>query len=145
MVEYRKKNRKALNRQHREYMEEYKKGNAEKIKTYAREYYRNKNNIPQEDFRGPYDGRYLNNKKEKAYLYNIKYSYGLTEEEYNKMPKYCEVCGSTERLCIDHDHNTGKVRGILCGRCNIALGMLKDNPIYIDNLKKYLINSLSKD
>ena len=145
MVEYRKKNRKELNKQHREYMEEYKKGNAEKIKTYAREYYRNKNNIPQENFRGPNDGRYLNNKKEKAYLYNIKYSYGLTEEEYNKMPKYCEVCGSTERLCIDHDHNTGKVRGILCGRCNIALGLLKDNPIYIDNLKEYLINSLSKD
>lgn len=145
MLQYRRTNRKALNEQHREYMKKYKEENSDRMRTYSRNYYRTRNNIPQENYRGPNDSRYINNRKGKAYLYNIKYFYGLTEEEFNKMPKFCEVCGSTDRLCIDHNHETGKVRGILCCRCNAALGMLKDNPVYIDKLKEYLVNSLSED
>lgn len=142
MTQYRKKNRAAINKQHREYMREYSVSHQEEMSAYARNYARERLGISPENFRGPNDGRYINNKKGKAYLYNIKYSYGLTKEEYEKLPKFCEVCGSTERLCIDHDHSTGRVRGILCARCNIALGMLRDNPVYIDKLKEYLINSL---
>jgi len=39
----------------------------------------------------------------------------------------CAICGSKERLCIDHDHETGFVRGALCNACNTGLGMFKDN------------------
>ena len=45
----------------------------------------------------------------------------------------CAICGVPEyelpsRLYIDHDHETGKVRGLLCPSCNTGLGHLKDDP-----------------
>jgi hypothetical protein len=39
---------------------------------------------------------------------------------------------------VDHDHTTGKVRGILCGNCNIALGAAKDDPIILAAMITYL-------
>jgi hypothetical protein len=51
--------------------------------------------------------------------------YGASKEELNAQS--CKVCGSTRRLCIDHDHNTGKIRGVLCSKCNIGLGMFDDS------------------
>ena len=41
----------------------------------------------------------------------------------------CEICGKrSERLVIDHDHDTGIVRGVLCSACNTGIGLLNDNP-----------------
>ena len=58
-----------------------------------------------------------------------KCRYGITIDEYNKMLQVqngrCAICGelpSNKRLCIDHDHNTGAVRGLLCIGCNVAIG-----------------------
>lgn len=48
----------------------------------------------------------------------------------------CEVCGSTSALSIDHDHTTGKFRGILCQLCNAFIGMAEDN---VDILKSAAI------
>lgn len=45
----------------------------------------------------------------------------------------------THKAVIDHCHNTNKVRGILCARCNQALGLFRDNPNIIRNAIKYLI------
>lgn len=42
---------------------------------------------------------------------------------------------------IDHCHTTGKIRGILCMQCNTALGSLEDNPLKIEALLNYLLNS----
>jgi hypothetical protein len=68
--------------------------------------------------------------------------YGLTVEEADAMyAKGCEVCGSTDRMCIDHNHKTGKVRGALCSRCNTALGMLLDDPKHAARLVEYIINT----
>lgn len=76
--------------------------------------------------------------KSKIRLSQIKYNYNLTEEEYEALPKACEVCGNTENLCIDHDHITGKVRGVLCSRCNSALGLLGDSKEVILKLASYI-------
>jgi hypothetical protein len=69
--------------------------------------------------------------------------YNLEGEQYNAMQKIfaCEVCGSTERLHIDHDHLTGKVRGKLCSNCNSALGMVNDNVRTLESLIAYLNRS----
>lgn len=56
----------------------------------------------------------------------------------------CAICGSgkydrtNRRFAIDHCHQTEKIRGLLCGRCNMALGLLNDNLEILDNAIKYL-------
>jgi hypothetical protein len=55
----------------------------------------------------------------------------------------CYICGATTsfggvRLAVDHDHETGKVRGILCKACNVALGQFRDNPEFCDKAAEYL-------
>lgn len=68
--------------------------------------------------------------------------YGLTPEQYNELVAAqegkCAVCATAEHLLhIDHDHTTGKVRGLLCGNCNRALGILKEDPERITALAAY--------
>jgi hypothetical protein len=63
--------------------------------------------------------------------------YGLTPEQYDEIfarqGGRCAICGTTENgkrkyLSVDHDHETGQVRGLLCGRCNWGIGLLNDDP-----------------
>ena len=70
---------------------------------------------------------------------NLKYLYGLTEEEYARMSEeqghVCKICRrpprgtrpNTSRLVVDHCHDTGVIRGLLCHQCNWALGLLGDS------------------
>lgn len=73
--------------------------------------------------------------------------YGLTVEEYNLLllsqNGKCAVCGygQEESLCIDHNHKTDKIRGLLCHRCNRVLGSVYDDPVILQKLIKYLENS----
>lgn len=57
--------------------------------------------------------------------------FNLTVSEYRELvARPCEICGTQEgRICVDHDHESGEVRGVLCVKCNSALGMLDDDPI----------------
>lgn len=54
--------------------------------------------------------------------------------------KSCQICNEQDRreLCVDHDHVTGKVRGLLCDNCNKALGLFKDNSQFLTNAIRYL-------
>lgn len=69
-------------------------------------------------------------RSDSRYWYDWRYrkTYGITLEQYDEMFRQqggaCAVCGSVpkkNRLSVDHDHATGKVRGLLCMNCNIAL------------------------
>jgi hypothetical protein len=51
----------------------------------------------------------------------------------------CEACGSTEKIQVDHDHRNGWIRGILCLRCNSALGFLGDDVRRLELLYLYLL------
>lgn len=72
----------------------------------------------------------------------LKRLYGLTEEAYDEMVKSsggkCSVCLSDEELVVDHDHSSGRVRGILCDRCNKALGLVYDKADLLEGLIRYL-------
>jgi len=81
-------------------------------------------------------------------------NYGITELKYNEMLKeqdnVCKICkkpevsrikGILKRLAVDHDHKTGKVRGLLCNNCNRALGLLKDDITVIIDSLEYLKKS----
>jgi thiol-disulfide isomerase/thioredoxin len=69
--------------------------------------------------------------------------YGITIEQYQQLyQKYngaCYICQSTERtLCVDHDHTTGQVRGLLCNNCNRALGLLGDSILVLERAVNYM-------
>ena len=76
----------------------------------------------------------------------IEKSYGLTREEYDglkaRQGNLCAICNGPSpdgrRLHIDHDHQTGKVRGLLCVKCNVGLGAFKDQPTLLENAIVYL-------
>jgi hypothetical protein len=53
----------------------------------------------------------------------------------------CVICGSKEPLVIDHDHVTGKIRGMLCGHCNRGLGHFRDDPQLLEFAAQYLYAS----
>lgn len=61
----------------------------------------------------------------------------LCEKQYNK----CAICEQKpKRLAIDHDHVTGKIRGLLCFKCNTAIGKLGDDISGLEKALKYLKN-----
>lgn len=76
--------------------------------------------------------------------------YGLTLADYDNLSKAqggaCSICWETPtgRLDVDHDHSTGLVRGLLCGRCNSALGLMKDDPARLTAAIAYLAKNATK-
>ena len=60
---------------------------------------------------------------------SLSRKYGLTEADFNRMfaeqGGRCLVCDQTKRLVVDHCHRTNLVRGLLCHKCNIAIGVLE--------------------
>jgi len=66
--------------------------------------------------------------------------YGMTEEEWQRLSKLpCPICLKTgQTMCIDHDHTTGKARGVLCSGCNRALGLLGDSIESVERARAYL-------
>jgi len=70
--------------------------------------------------------------------------YGLTPEEYDFLrlaqADLCAVCGLADAagLHIDHHHDTGLIRGLLCGKCNRAIGLLREDPALFDAASSYL-------
>lgn len=49
-----------------------------------------------------------------------------------------ETCPTQRRLSVDHDHKTGKIRGLLCARCNFGLGSFRDRPALLRGAEVYL-------
>jgi hypothetical protein len=78
-------------------------------------------------------------------------AYDLTVSEYNALMQVqkavCAICGEKDpvgkRLAIDHDHETGRVRGLLCTRCNPGLGYFCDAPERLRRAAEYLEKSLT--
>lgn len=76
--------------------------------------------------------------------YRIKKRYGITTKEYwelvAKQNGKCAICSKSDgkKLHIDHNHKTGKIRGLLCGNCNRGIGMFEDNVFLIESAKVYL-------
>lgn len=74
--------------------------------------------------------------------------YGLTQNDYDQMVeaqgRACAICFRAaeltqwKKLRVDHDHETGKIRGLLCHHCNVALGYLSDCIPIFDNAIRYL-------
>lgn len=139
--EFRKNNKERLNK---EDMERYyrdnrnseashinwRKSHREEISKHMKEYYQ-KNKVTRKEY----------NRK------NLIKQYGITLEEYDKIlleqGNKCKICGKSKEdskvsLCVDHNHVTGKIRGLLCISCNTALGGFKDNINILRKAIEYL-------
>ena len=77
-----------------------------------------------------------------------KSKYGISEVEYQHLLKkqkgLCAICGRGPgrgdlALCVDHDHKTKRIRGLLCHRCNVALGLLDEKPQRLRKALRYLL------
>ncbi|CAB5219030.1 Recombination endonuclease VII [uncultured Caudovirales phage] len=89
----------------------------------------------------------VSEKSRRASMWNKKYLYGISADDYMAIAKAqgykCASCGDDARgyehtLCVDHDHATNEIRGLLCSGCNTALGWLEDSPERITKLAKYI-------
>lgn len=86
-----------------------------------------------------YDPRHIRDR-------NLRQNYnGFTLKDYEalfeKQNRACAICCKPQEkhLHVDHDHRTGKVRGLLCQECNHALGFVHDNPVLVTQLLHYLL------
>jgi hypothetical protein len=106
----------------------------------------------------PCKGEFERNRSKKYVSYrkelNLKKKYGVSLEEFNKMiddaGNRCGICGVGFCLpvpqvvqpgniaVVDHDHKTGRIRGLLCKSCNVALGMFCDDPTRLRNAAKWI-------
>jgi len=72
----------------------------------------------------------------------VKITFEQYKAIYSNNPK-CYICSrkqTSKKLCIDHDHKTGKVRGLLCNKCNRALGLFQDSSKLLKKAVRYLEN-----
>jgi hypothetical protein len=75
----------------------------------------------------------------------LKKYYGLSERDYDAMvASQGGLCGLCRRppgkrgLAVDHDHSTGRVRALLCDSCNVALGLMRDDPALLRAAANYI-------
>lgn len=89
-------------------------------------------------------------RKEESRAYGLRYHYNLTIDDYNEMlisqSNSCAICKIEKdnlpvRLCVDHNHVSLKVRGLLCNNCNKSIGLFNDEPDRIMKAIKYIENS----
>ncbi len=87
---------------------------------------------------------------EKTKASKLRHNYGISLEEYHEMHKKqdsrCKICTKHQDeletwLCVDHDHKTNKIRGLLCKPCNLAIGNLQYSPENWLAAAKYLNQS----
>lgn len=120
----------------------YYERNAEKVKARSKAYYyanHEKIRKHQNERRTPEIER----------AYQLKKKFGITQGDYERMLAEqggaCAICKTSkpgrkdqEHFAIDHDHATGKVRGLLCVQCNTAAGNLRDSPDLCIKMAEYL-------
>jgi hypothetical protein len=77
----------------------------------------------------------------------LKEQFGMTVDDYmamyEKQGGKCAICGmdkngTRKNFCVDHNHETGKIRGLLCHNCNVSVGLMKDDPLLLRAAATYL-------
>lgn len=130
----------------REINEKWRKANLAKIA--ARSKFRYNNDLAFRKRRQEWNKKYNKeryatdpNFRKTKFAAQLKLKYDLTLEAYNLLIKKqcnkCALCDKIRRLVVDHDHTTGRVRGLLCRKCNMWLSVF-DNKTKFRKILKYL-------
>jgi len=138
---YRDDNKKKIAERQKQYCLD----NKEKIKEYGKQYYedhREKCIERIKKYNKDNPEKIRRNKKRN----DLKRYYGLSHEDWLKMWEgqdgKCAICGKTfikhSEACVDHDHETGKNRGLLCLKCNFGIGNFDDDPELTTKATGYL-------
>jgi hypothetical protein len=88
-------------------------------------------------------GKTSKTKKEYMFKYTKMKNHNLSQSDYERMVvEQNNKCGICKKImkepCVDHDHATGEIRGLLCYNCNAAIGLFEDNPLTLMAAIKYL-------
>lgn len=83
---------------------------------------------------------------EKKRNQTLRYKYGITSADYQTLlatqEGVCALCGKPhsdeQKLVVDHCHDTGRIRGLLCRSCNVAIGLLGDSPSGLQRALNYV-------
>ncbi len=123
---------------------EYRAQHLKHLRKLDREYYwKNKKALQ------AYQREYKKLNKEKLHNAHLLRMFGIThskyEEIFDSQDRRCAICNKPEskkdnkRFAIDHNRRTGKIRGILCNRCNLAIGLLNDHVFTLFKAGLYLM------
>lgn len=89
-----------------------------------------------------YQGISKGRKRVYYFRYNLRYVHHITAADYMELYRMqhgkCIICKRTKKLVVDHNHTTGKIRGLLCSAHNRALGYFQDSPELLDSAADYL-------
>jgi hypothetical protein len=122
-----------------EYRERRKRNNRENAR---KPEYRERTNARNRQRRAT-DPEYRERQRETQQVRARKRIYGLTHEQYLAMVEsqggVCALCRQHKYLTVDHCHETGVVRGLLCQDCNTSLGKLGDTPASLQRVLRYLL------
>lgn len=139
-----------MNKEERKkYMKQYYLDNKDNILKYQKKY--SENNPKVKKYHSDYYKEWYKKNKHYVRKHHLKNSYNVTIEEYNtlfeKQNGCCAICGKHQSefilpLFVEHCHKTGKVRGLMCNKCNVGIGCFEDNPIIINNALKYINKNL---
>jgi len=154
----------------KEYNAAYKAANGERIRSNQRKYreeHREHTRKKSRDFYyshkleqdlkcKQYDLEHLEERRDRT----LDVLYGITQLDYERIYSMqggkCAICGKEEtarackssrpkRLSVDHNHKTGEIRGLLCNRCNTAIGHLQENPVTLINAANYILSHKAED
>jgi hypothetical protein len=91
-----------------------------------------------------YNRRQMENAKKNQRCVHLKYEYNLSMDDFASLlqsqDNKCAICQDpfSKTPHVDHDHTTGKIRGLLCNNCNAGIGFLKDSPKLLRLAIEYL-------
>jgi hypothetical protein len=126
------------------YQKAYRQKHKERLKEQQRAYWHKPENAGRKRSRGR---AWTKSNPEYQANRHIKRRYGITVAEVQDLRQRqegtCAICGAEgKRLVIDHDHETGVIRGLLCDRCNVVLGNVENWPEVVNACQIYLVTHL---
>lgn len=154
---------------HRNYIKQWRKDHPDKVKEYREKGKERKSSTTRKKYNKNKKYEHERSKKqyqkhkEKRKIYresrkiirrnnNLQKQFGITLDDYNRLSQQqngvCAICKNPETtknqyglrpLSVDHNHKTGKVRGLLCSKCNTGLGQFQENKLFLLNAIIYLV------
>jgi hypothetical protein len=117
------------------YARQWKQENRDHVLELQRSYYHNETE-EQRKHRKEYDKEHHSKRRDKYNAHHREWRYGISPDEYNRLFESqngrCAICGKPQSelkkaLHVDHNHDSGEIRGLLCFTCNAGIGFFHDD------------------